>query len=553
MPSTPTTKSQVQAYRFVLRRMESALVRKDPVMLHDPMRSHKRSTVVGIIVGVVGLVGFLLFGVLKPAPQVPTSGIVIAQPSGQMYVVSPNPHELIPVFNLASARLLLAATTEKQSSSGSSGQQQQQSAPQVVTPTTVEDAQLNGMNMPMGRLTGIPDGPTALPLPGAAATDWAVCDSIRLDTAAQNQTGNNPPTTTVLVGVPNIGASLKDGQALLVSADGGKTRFLVYGRASDINNPDDSAVRAQIDSQDVQVLNALGIQNTPYRTVSTAVLNAIPAVGEIKNPADGLDNTQAAVPALVGAHVDTVGQGFEVQRVGGQSTFYIAVPGGAQQVSETTAQIARAENSGGQPTITQVPPDVMGNVPLKSQGLTVNVSDYPGTLPAVIAASTKPVMCLGWHADFTDKAKPLSKTRVTVDFNLAMPVDPTTGGQMGTVPIGTGTAQGKINAFFMAPSVGGVAIRSATSAKSFGDGPIYVIDRRGLSFSVPDVFTAQVLGVADSSASGDLPPAPQSIVGLLPAGDQTLSIQAVQRTFDAMGIKDDQGQFMSANPNAGGN
>ncbi len=30
MPSTPTTKSQVQAYRFVLRRMQSALVRKDP-------------------------------------------------------------------------------------------------------------------------------------------------------------------------------------------------------------------------------------------------------------------------------------------------------------------------------------------------------------------------------------------------------------------------------------------------------------------------------------------------------------------------------------------
>jgi type VII secretion protein EccB len=532
--------------------MESALVRKDPVMLHDPMRTHKRSTIVGVIVGVVGLVGFLLFGVLKPAPTVPTSGIVIAQPSGQMYVVSPNPHELIPVFNLASARLLLAATAQKQSSSGSSGQQQQQqSAPTVVTPTTVDDTQLNGMNMPMGRLTGIPDGPTALPLPGSAATDWAVCDNIARDTAATDQTGHTAPTTTVLVGVPNVGASLQDGQALLVSADGGKTLFLVYGRASDINNPDDSAVRAQVDTNDSQVLNAFNIQANQYRPVSTAVLNAIPAVGEIKNPAAGLDTTQPAVPALVGAKIATVGQGFEVQRVGGESTFYISVPNGAEQVSETTAQIARSENSQGQPTITIVPPDVMGNVHVVTNGLTVNVSDYPGKLPEVIAASTKPVMCLGWHADFTDKAKPLSKTRVTVDFTLAMPQDPTTGGQMGAVQIGTGTAQGKIDGFFMAPSVGGVAIRSASSAKQFGDGPIYVIDRRGLSFSVPDIYTAQVLGVADSSASGDLPPAPTSIVGLLPPGDETLSIQAVQRTFDSMGIKDSQGEFESQNGSGG--
>ncbi|MFD1052463.1 type VII secretion protein EccB, partial [Kibdelosporangium lantanae] len=54
MPSTPTTKSQVQAYRFVLRRMQSALVRKDAVMLHDPMRTHSRATIVGVCLGVLG-------------------------------------------------------------------------------------------------------------------------------------------------------------------------------------------------------------------------------------------------------------------------------------------------------------------------------------------------------------------------------------------------------------------------------------------------------------------------------------------------------------------
>src|SRR5438067_12793933 len=84
MPSTPTTKSQVQAYRFVLRRMQSALVRRDAVMLHDPMRSHGRATVVGVLLGIFGLAGFVIFGMIKQSPTVPNApGIVISQESGK--------------------------------------------------------------------------------------------------------------------------------------------------------------------------------------------------------------------------------------------------------------------------------------------------------------------------------------------------------------------------------------------------------------------------------------------------------------------------------------
>ena len=109
MPSTPTTKSQVQAYRFVLRRMQSALVRKDAVMLHDPMRTHSRATAVGIILAAIGVLGFVIVGLLAPKPAVPDSGIIIAEPSGTVYVVSGNPKTLTPTFNLASARLLMLA------------------------------------------------------------------------------------------------------------------------------------------------------------------------------------------------------------------------------------------------------------------------------------------------------------------------------------------------------------------------------------------------------------------------------------------------------------
>ncbi|HEY0808121.1 MAG TPA: type VII secretion protein EccB [Pseudonocardiaceae bacterium] len=539
MPSTPTTKSQVQAYRFVLRRMESALVRKDPVMLHDPMRSHQRATIVGAILGVVGLVVFVLIGVFSPAPTVPSSGIVIAQPSGTMYVVSQNPHELIPVFNLASARLLLAAGSANQQGQSGNG-----SAPNVATPTVISDSQL--ASMPMGRMTGIQDAPVVLPSPGQKPIDWAVCDQTQRDLNALNPTGHNTPQTTVLVGQSNIGANLIVGQALLVSNDGGKTLYLVYGHSSNLNNPDDSAVKAVIDSADRAVLGGLEIADpTRYRVVSTAVLNAIPTVAEIRNPAAGLNTAGAVAPALASAGL-TIGQSFFVQAIGQAPQYYIAVPGGKQSVSSTTAQIARHENSAGAVNVTQVTPEAADTVPLVGTGLLVDTSEYPGDVPTVINPETRPVMCLGWHADYTDAQKPLSKTRVTVDFNLdqELPTDTQSStGHMRSVQIGQGTSAGKINSFFMNPKTGGVAIRSASGAKEFASGPIYVIDPRGVAFSVPDVLTARVLGIADASASGNVPPAPASIVSLLPLGGQSLDTQSVQRTFDSMQVPDSVGQY----------
>lgn len=555
MPSTPTTKSQVQAYRFVLRRMESALVRKDPVMLHDPMRSHKRSTIVGVIVGVVGLVGFLLFGVLDPAPTVPSSGIVIAQPSGSIYVVSQNPHELIPVFNLASARLLLAAAQQQQqqSNGSDSGSNNNTSgaAPQVVNPTTVDDDQLTGM--PMGRLTGIPAGPTVLPKAGQAATTWAVCDDIPRDPNALNETGHNAPSTTVIAGVQNVGPNLPAGQALLVSDDNGQTEYLVYGLSGTSDHQNDGAVRALVDTSNPAVTSALGINKTQYRVVSAAVLNAIPSVPEIQDPTASLDKTQPVDPALQGAGLQ-MGESFSVQQLGQGQRYYIVVPGGMQQVSETTAQIARFANSGGRNVIPAVRPDAVDSVHTVPNGLPVNVGDYPGALPSVISADQKPAMCLAWQANYSDPQKPIAQTRVTVDFGLDLPVDPTTHQQMRPVQIGQATSSGKVTSFFMNPQLGGAAIRAATSANEFSSGPIFVIDPRGVKFSVPDTQTAQILGVADGSATGDVPPAPQSIVGLLPSGGSPLSIQAVQKTFDSMPVPDNVGQFITpANNNNGGN
>jgi hypothetical protein len=80
MSTDPTTTSQVQAYRFVLRRMESALVRKDAVMLHEPMRHHLRATAVGLLLAALMLVAFFVFNKIHPTSAAAPAGTLIVIP-----------------------------------------------------------------------------------------------------------------------------------------------------------------------------------------------------------------------------------------------------------------------------------------------------------------------------------------------------------------------------------------------------------------------------------------------------------------------------------------
>ncbi|MDQ2880512.1 MAG: type VII secretion protein EccB [Actinomycetota bacterium] len=86
MSTNPTTKAQVQAYRFVLRRMESALVRKDAVMLHEPMRHHLRATAVGLILGLLGLAAFVVIGKLHPPAHTSAPAVGLVLSSGAWWV-----------------------------------------------------------------------------------------------------------------------------------------------------------------------------------------------------------------------------------------------------------------------------------------------------------------------------------------------------------------------------------------------------------------------------------------------------------------------------------
>jgi type VII secretion protein EccB len=545
MPSTPTTKSQVQAYQFVLRRMQSALVRRDAVMLHDPMRTHTRATIVGVVLGVLGMIVFVVWGLLSPAPSVPEAGnIVIGEQSGTVYVVTGNPKKLIPTFNLASARLLLLSQ-QKQSSAGSAGgaapaPAAPASAASVKNPTVVSDAQLE--SIPRDKLTGIPDGPQLIPSDSQRISpNWAVCDQVQLDPTLPNP-DLGKTNTYVFGGVApsGLGAELGENDALLAKAGNGKT-YLIYRLPSSRNRPNANTVRAEIDESNANdaVKVALGLNQTP-RKITQGLLNAIPEVARLTPP----QITPGAAPGNFGGL--TAGDVFATQPAGEQTfTYYAITTKGVQRISNAVADIMRVAKNGSSGRIQTLGLDKLASVRVlqPTDPDYIPVDDFPRSVPTVLdATKNSSVACLGWSlvGSGTDQD---AHTSVFVDTQL--PGQKSTGDKFAPMTVTTpGPNRVPINGFYLKPGFAAV-VQSATGKASFGKGPIQLISDRGIRYSVPDAATADAIGLNNRQ------PAPESVIGLLPTG-ASLNTQDVLKQFDSVPIDPNAGSFPTQTPQAGG-
>ncbi|WP_326568119.1 type VII secretion protein EccB [Amycolatopsis rhabdoformis] len=543
MPSTPTTKSQVQAYKFVMRRMQSALVRRDAVMLHDPMRTHSRATTVGVILGVLGAVVFVLIALLSPAPAVPASGgIVIGEQSGTVYVVTGNPQKLIPTFNLASARLILLAQSQQQSQGGQGAQGGAQPAANAapaaaVNPTVVSDEQLK--NIPREKLTGIPDGPQLLPDSAQRISpNWAVCDQVVLDPRLPQPDSVNRTDTTVIGGVANVGTELAKGQALLGRADDGKT-YLIYRLQATQARPDANTVRAEVDLGDNDPVRAALQLPAKARKASQAFLNAIPDVGKLVPPlVDGAgESPQQDFNGL------TVGDVFSTSPSGAPTDFWLITRNGIQKVSSAVADIVRTAKNGGGTKITDLGLEKINNVPRlqPSDPGFVKVDNYPEQTPTVLDATQgSPVACLGWSFD----GKNTAHTSVYVSKGLPAEITNADGSSKVQTVANTGPNGLPITGFYMPPGFGAVVQSATESSATFFKGPIQLISDRGLRYGVPDQATAAALGLTDAK------PAPESIIGLLPTGS-SLNTQNVMKQFDSVPIDPNAGTFNAPAQQAG--
>lgn len=152
----PTTKAQVSGHKFLVRRMQHALVLGDIRMIHDPLAARRRALIFGTIAVVLIAAGSGLLAWLRPDPN-PGEAMLMRSEQSQLYVRVDD--SLHPVANLVSARLILGEAAE---------------------PVSIGESALE--NMALGTPVGIPDAPIALaapqdfdPLAPAQPNTWAAC------------------------------------------------------------------------------------------------------------------------------------------------------------------------------------------------------------------------------------------------------------------------------------------------------------------------------------------------------------------------------------------
>ncbi|QCQ92155.1 type VII secretion protein EccB [Rhodococcus sp. SGAir0479] len=463
MPAQPTTRWQVSGYRFLVRRMEHALVRRDVRMLHDPMRSQSRALAVGAVVACLGLAACAALALIRPQDKIGNASIVVGKDSGAMFVDIDD--TLHPVLNLASARLIVG---------------------EPAKPVMVAESEIDAR--PRGALVGIPGAPSALPSgAGAAGQPWTVCD-----TADSNRTGS--ATTTVVVGEPawseHVGP-LRAGEALLVAHS--DVTYLVY-----------DGHRAPVDLADRAVTRALGLEGAQARPISRGLLDAVPETVPIEAPR--IPDVGTVPPYEIAGR--TVGSVVKVKR-GDDTRYYVVLRGGVQEVSEATAVLVQFSDSQGLSEVPAVAPDALAQAPTAHE---LDVDSFPSAPPRIVDAPDEPVGCLTWTPKTSAEGDESGRVdaELTVSAGRALPI-PEDGR-----PVRLAQADGggdNADTVYVRPGSGGLVQTTGLETGSSRKGGLFFVADTGVRYGVGNPDAAKALGF-DGAGS----PAPWRMVELLAPG-----------------------------------
>lgn len=348
MTGRATTGIQVSAHRFLVRRMEHALVRGDVRMLDDPLRAQALSLTAGCVLAAIAVAVCVVLAFLQPRGDVGSAAIVMVRESGAVYVrIGDTMH---PAMNLASARLITGSADK----------------PELVSMSALD-------RVARGPLVGIPGAPDVIAAPlGADESQWTVCD-------------DSDGRTTVSAGRT---VHLDSGRSALVTPRGesAATSYLLYdGR------------RAKVDLRSHAVVRALKLDGVAPRPVSRALLDAVPEAPEIvAPPIPG----HGASSALSGFPIGTV-----VRLLRADATeYYVALAHGVQRVGEMVADLIGLTYSLRRDIVT-VAPAVIGTVPIVKELPVTTFPDRGGI-------TESPILCTQSGSVLTGDSLPVDDGRV---------------------------------------------------------------------------------------------------------------------------------------------
>jgi type VII secretion protein EccB len=332
MAQESTTRLQASGYRFLVHRMEDALVCGDVRMLSDPLRAQSLSLTVGCVLAAIAVAVCAALAYLQPRANLGSAAIVMVRESGALHVrISDTWH---PVLNLASARLITGASAE----------------PELVGASAISAVK-------HGPSVGIPGAPTTIADPLDDA-QWTLCEDETM-------------TSTLFIGAASGPAA--EGKSVLVTARGesaAMTYLLYDGR------------RARVDLRDHAVVRALKLDGVAPRSVSRVLLDAVPEAPAITAPVVAASGAPSALP---GFPVGTV-----VRLTRAESAeFYVVLGRGVQRIGEVAADLIRFTQSTGRREIISVAPAVIGSAPVVHELAVTTFPDRGGVADA-------PAVCTQW-------------------------------------------------------------------------------------------------------------------------------------------------------------
>ncbi|MDR7280957.1 type VII secretion protein EccB [Catenuloplanes atrovinosus] len=289
-----TRRDQVQAYRFVTRRIVSAMVSGEPETNDLPMRRLGLALVGSVLVGALVLGVFGAYGLLTEnrAPLEPDT-LVVEKETGAKYVFTRD--KLYLVTNYASARLIIG----------------------TESPTIRHMSAGSLKNRPRTLPVGILNAPDALPDPKDLAGDeWRVCSNFTTD-----QT--DLPVSTLLVNRSLGGAATLAGdEAVLVNAAdaGGEKAFYLLWNNTRLAVPRPALV---------------GLDPNSALPVAAELVNAVKAGPNLEAPR--LEGLGTPFDGTVDGQTADVGTVFEVN-----DRFYVLAGSGLSQVGRLTAELLTA-------------------------------------------------------------------------------------------------------------------------------------------------------------------------------------------------------------------
>ncbi|MFE3188694.1 type VII secretion protein EccB [Nocardia sp. NPDC059240] len=502
-----STRAQVNGYRFLLRRLDHALVRRDVRMLHDPMRAQFRSLISGAIIAMLVVAGAAIMAFIKPQGSIGNAHIVMGKDSGALYVLTNDDKNdktkttLHPALNLASARLITGSSE---------------------SPTSVKDSKLN--SVPRGPLLGIPGVPAALPGSSQGErSQWTMCDTVKLSDTG-GAASSPGAAATVIAGGLTLGDRIKQGDpgtALLVhhrdEVRKVEVTYLIYdGKKAEI--------QTDAEPQNAAVMNALKVKDKVIRPISADFLNAAIPAAPLKVP--NIPQKGAAGPN--GLSDTPVGSVIKVQANDGsdRSDLYIVLSNGVQRISPFTSAVL-------QTVVKTVSSDKLSGLLPPIHDLPLD--DFPEAVSKVIAPEDGPVACITWikrsglgKEDLDATEGPADRPEIQLLVGTRPPLsDSQTPVKLATKKDSTVDSVTKV---YVPPTTGEYVRTTGIDPNNPRRDSLFYIADNGIRYGIPDKDTAKLLGLGDQPRL-----APWSIVSSLISGP-TLSKSDAMTQWDDMSM-----------------